>query len=131
MRKLLISFLVGATTLLPACSLYRIDVQQGNTLDTKVIAHLKEGMTRRQVQFLMGTPLIQDPFHKNRWDYVYTFKPGGGKLTRQHLTIFFEGDKVARIDKSALRGGTDDVGMGFDPDFPPVPREAASGGHAH
>jgi len=130
MRNLLIPTLFTAL-LLPACSIYRIDVQQGNTLDTKIIAQLKEGMTRKQVRFLMGTPLIQDPFHKNRWDYVYTFKPGGGKMSRQHLTIFFEGEKVARIDKHALHGGTDKVGMDFDPGFPPVPRKATPGGNTH
>ena len=130
MRKFLIPFLIGVLSL-PACSIYRIDVQQGNTLDTKVIAHLKPGMTRKQVRFLMGTPLIQDPFRSDRWDYVYTFKPGGGKLTRQHMTIFFEGDKVARIDKRHVHGGTDDVGMGFDPDFPPVDSAPLGGGHSH
>ncbi len=130
MRNLLIPFLIGAL-LLPACSVYRIDVQQGNTLDTKIIRHLKVGMNRKQVRFLMGTPLIQDPFHKDRWDYVYTFKPGGGEMTRQHLTVFFEGDKVVRIDKSQLHGGTDDVGMGFDPAFPKQVPETAPGGHGH
>ncbi len=130
MRNFLIPFLIG-TLSLPACTVYRIDVQQGNTLDTKVIAHLKPGMTRKQVRFLMGTPLIRDPFHKDRWDYVYTFKPGGGKMTRQHMTVFFEGDKVARIDKRHIHGGTNDVGMGFDPAFPPSEPAPADGDHSH
>ena len=59
--------------LLSACFLkpYKIDVQQGNFLDQEMVAKLKPGMTRSQVRFLLGTPLIADPFHPDRWDYVY------------------------------------------------------------
>ncbi len=100
MRNILIICLLGAV--LSGCSVYRIDIQQGNVLEDETIARLKPGMTRQQVKFLMGTPLIQDPFHPERWDYVHTFQPGSGKMTRQHLTLFFEADRLARIDKSGL-----------------------------
>jgi outer membrane protein assembly factor BamE len=107
MRKILILILV---TLLPAwlgaCSAYRVDIQQGNTLDKEQVDQLQVGMTKQQVKFLLGTPLIQDPFHANRWDYVYSFKPGGGKLSSQHLTLYFDNNSLSRIDSSAFSGYT-------------------------
>ena len=105
MRKVLITILilVGLTLSAPGCSAYKIDIRQGNTLDPEVIDSLRVGMSKQQVVFLMGTPLVQDPFHPNRWDYVYTFKPGGGKMTRQHVCLYFEGDRLSKIDKAGMQ----------------------------
>ena len=105
MRKVLITtlILVGLTLGTPGCSAYKIDIRQGNTLDPEVIDSLRVGMSKQQVVFLMGTPLVQDPFHPNRWDYVYTFKPGGGKMTRQHVCLYFEGDRLSKIDKAGMQ----------------------------
>ncbi len=103
MRKILITFpIFTALLLLSGCSAYKIDIQQGNTLDPEDINSLRVGMTRRQVVFLLGTPLIKDPFHPDRWDYVYSFQPGGKSMRTQHLTLFFENDKLIKIDDSAL-----------------------------
>jgi outer membrane protein assembly factor BamE len=104
MRKILITTLVFASMALGShgCSVYRIDIRQGNTLETETVDSLRLGMTKQQVVFLLGTPLIQDPFHPNRWDYAYSFQPGGGKMSRQHLSLFFEGDNLVKIDKSAF-----------------------------
>ncbi|RMG54085.1 MAG: outer membrane protein assembly factor BamE [Gammaproteobacteria bacterium] len=106
MQKLLISFGMISTLLLGlgGCSLdlftvYKIDVQQGNALREKGIAQVKKGMTRRQVQFLIGNPLLEDPFHANRWDYVYYYKPGYGEPQRARLTLFFDQGRVSRIEK--------------------------------
>ena len=110
MRKILITTLALASLMLGAhgCSAYRIDIRQGNTLDTKVVDSLRVGMTKQQVVFLLGTPLVQDPFHPNRWDYVYTFKPGGSKkMKREHLSLYFDGDKLGQIDRTHFTGSTD------------------------
>ena len=105
MRKILITTLVLVGLILgtPGCSSYKIDIRQGNTLDQEVIDSLRVGMSKQQVVFLMGTPLVQDPFHPDRWDYVYTFKPGGGKMTRQHVCLYFEGDRLSKIDKAGMQ----------------------------
>ena len=92
--------------LLSGCSLndlpfvYHIDVQQGNVLSQQKIAQLKQGMTEAQVRFLLGTPSVTDPFHPDRWDYVYTDEPGGKRRITKRLTLFFNDGKL----KSAAGG---------------------------
>ena len=109
MRKILITTLVLTGLVLGAfgCSAYRIDIRQGNTLEAEAVDSLRVGMTKQQVVFLFGTPLVQDPFHPNRWDYVFTFTPGGGDMTRQHLSLYFDGDELAQIDRRGFTGSTD------------------------
>ncbi len=107
MRQLLIYTLVIASALLGGCdsgifSVYRLDIQQGNALDMERVNQLEIGMDERQVRFLMGTPLLTDTFHDNRWDYLYWFKPGRGDLVRYRVTVFFDAGKVIRIDKEGL-----------------------------
>ncbi len=84
--------------LLSGCFLrpYRIDVQQGNYIDRAEIAKLKPQMTRAQVRFLLGTPLIADPFNPNRWDYLYYTRPSGRIKDVRRLTLYFEGDRLKR-----------------------------------
>lgn len=78
---------------------FRMSVQQGNMLDLDNLDQVREGMTRSQVQFLLGTPLIADPFHADRWDYTYFFREGRRRdITRYWVTIHFENDRVARIE---------------------------------
>jgi outer membrane protein assembly factor BamE len=103
MRKILIPVLLVCLTAMTACSFYRPNIQQGNILDLKQIKQLKLGMSKRQVIYVMGTPLLEDPFHENRWDYVHTVKNGAtGVTTMQRLTLYFKKDTLARIDKSGL-----------------------------
>lgn len=79
---------------------YRIDVQQGNYLEDDAVEQVEAGMTRSQVRFLLGTPMVADPFHAQRWDYVYYFKPGRGRGRElRHLTVYFDNDAVARIER--------------------------------
>ncbi len=107
MRKILILILFSLISAwLAGCSVYKVDIQQGNTLEAEKVAQLQPGMSKQQVTFLLGTPLIQDPFHANRWDYVYSFKPGNGSLKKQHLTLYFKGNTLSRIDRSAFTGYT-------------------------
>ena len=76
---------------------YRIDVRQGNYVDQDMVKRLKPGMTRDQVRFALGTPLITDIFHADRWDYVYRLQPGSGAVQQRRLIIFFEDNKLARV----------------------------------
>lgn len=75
---------------------YKVDVQQGNYIDHELIGKLKPGMTRSQVRFLLGTPLIADPFHPERWDYLFLDRTGGRLKEERRLTLWFEGDKLKR-----------------------------------
>jgi len=79
---------------------YRMDIQQGNLLDVEQVDQLEVGMTRSQVRFLLGTPMVIDSFNLDRWDYVYSLRRGHSrKVTRRHLIVWFERDKVARIEE--------------------------------
>jgi outer membrane protein assembly factor BamE len=79
---------------------YRINIPQGNFLENKQIDQVAVGMTRSQVRFLLGTPMLSDPFHPDRWDYLYYFKTGRTQKVEQHeLIVLFADDKVARIEK--------------------------------
>jgi len=96
-RWLLPLLLLGALSM-GGC-VYRMAVQQGNFLDARQVVQLKEGMTRAQVRFLLGTPMLPDGFQRDRWDYLYTLDLGPGEpKTRQRLTVWFSDDKVSRIE---------------------------------
>ena len=77
---------------------YRIDIQQGNIVDQEVLDQLEIGMERRKVRFILGTPLLVDPFNQDRWDYVYMLRPGSGPEVTQRVSVYFAGDRLARID---------------------------------
>jgi outer membrane protein assembly factor BamE len=81
------------------CSLkpYKIDIQQGNVVTQEMVSKLRQGMTRSQVKFVMGTPLVADPFHPERWDYFYKFDKGGQAREERRLTLLFEADKLSRV----------------------------------
>src|SRR5271154_3646078 len=79
---------------------YRINIQQGNFLDQKAVNEVKTGMTRSQVRYLLGTPMVADSFDKERWDYIYYLKKGRSRrVDSRRVTVFFDGDKVANLDK--------------------------------
>ena len=75
---------------------YRIDIQQGNFLSPEMVAQLKKGMTREQVRFVLGTPLVTDIFHADRWDYVFYRELGNGTKDQRRLSVFFEDNKLTR-----------------------------------
>lgn len=81
---------------------YQIPVRQGNLITPAMLEKVRIGMPGSQVHAILGTPLIQDPFHAGRWDYVYYLKQGDKVLDKQRLTLFFENDKLARIDDSNM-----------------------------
>lgn len=94
-------FVLFLSILLGACSVHRLDIQQGNIIKSEQVDKLQIGISKRQVRFIMGTPLIQDPFHADRWDYVFTDQPGTErKITEyQRVTVYFEQDKLSKIDE--------------------------------
>lgn len=82
---------------------YVPDVVQGNFISSEQYAKLKVGMTREQVRQILGTPLLADYFHVNRWDYVFEFKRSGQKIGKdRRVTIYFDGDKVIKFEGDAL-----------------------------
>ena len=77
---------------------YRINIQQGIVVTQEMADQLKPGMTRDQVKFIMGTPILADPFHAARWDYPFRFQPGRGRVEERRFTVYFENDKLARFE---------------------------------
>ena len=86
---------------------YKIDIQQGNVITQEMINQLRPGMTRNQVQYVMGTPLLNDAFDQDRWDYVYSNQPGGKNRTQQTLTIFFQNDVLSSVQGDFRPDSTD------------------------
>jgi outer membrane protein assembly factor BamE len=77
---------------------YRMDVQQGNVVTQEMVSRLKPGMTREQVRFILGTPLVADPFHADRWDYVYRLEKRGELVEERKLTVIFEEGRLKRVE---------------------------------
>lgn len=81
---------------------YKLKVVQGNELDAEAVASLHAGMTQDQVQLLLGTPLLRDPFHTNRWDYTFETSRNGVVKESRNLTCFFDNGKLVKIEGTAL-----------------------------
>ncbi|MEE4377153.1 MAG: outer membrane protein assembly factor BamE [Candidatus Competibacteraceae bacterium] len=105
MPKVLLILASAAALLLTACSsmpfIYRPDIRQGNYIDQAMLDQLSLGMSKNQVQLLLGTSLLADPFHQDRWDYVYRLKTGDGEIQQRHVSLFFEGDGLSQVKTSA------------------------------
>jgi outer membrane protein assembly factor BamE len=109
---------LAAALLLGACSLlpeflqpYRIDIQQGNFVSQEMVSQLKPGMSREQVRAVLGTPLLTDIFHAERWDYVYVLDRPGKPREQRHLSVIFEEGRLARLggDVVAMPGNVREV----------------------
>ena len=77
---------------------YRINVEQGNVVNEEMVEKLRPGLNKRQVRYIMGTPLIEDSFHADRWDYRYLLRNGTETLMETRLTLWFDGDELARAE---------------------------------
>jgi len=88
---------------------YRIDIQQGNFVSQGMVAQLKRGMTKEQVRFVLGTPLVTDIFHADRWDYVYLLDRPGEPLVQRRLAAYFEDDKLVRLDGDVVAAAQNPV----------------------
>ncbi len=81
---------------------HKIEIRQGNMVTPEMREKLKTGMSRLQVRSVLGTPLVNDPFHTSRWDYVYRLEQSGKLVEQQRLTLYFDDDRLARIDESSM-----------------------------
>ncbi|WP_421684674.1 outer membrane protein assembly factor BamE [Stutzerimonas urumqiensis] len=124
-------FLLASLTLvglfgLAGCSfpgVYKVDIQQGNVVTQDMIDQLRPGMTRRQVRFIMGSPLITDTFHANRWDYLYSIQPGGGQRLQERVSLQFnEDDQLIGLSGDFMPGvSRDEAILGEDRATSPTP----------
>lgn len=101
-KLLVISMLLASCSNTLSITPHKIEIRQGNLITWEMREKIKVGMPRTQVQAILGTPLISDPFHAGRWDYVYRLEQGGKLLEQQRLTLYFDGDHLARIDDSNM-----------------------------
>jgi len=116
MRKLLIYWACGASLVASGCStfneaadaitdaldrtsiMYKINIQQGNVVEQKMVNRLQPGMSKSQVRYIMGTPLLVDVFHQDRWDYYYSMKKGRQDRIKERITLFFQDDRLVQIE---------------------------------
>lgn len=91
--------IIVASVIVSAC-IYRVDIQQGNLLESDAVEQIEVGMTRSQVQFLLGTPMVSDAFHEDRWDYAYFLRRGRSRdVDRRWIVVYFEEDRVVRLER--------------------------------
>ncbi len=83
---------------IPGITPYKMDIQQGNFVSQEMVSQLKPGMSKDQVRLLLGTPLLTDIFHANRWDYVYWLEDAAGKREQRRLAVHFDDGKLTRVD---------------------------------
>ena len=100
-RKLVVMLTLAAAFAASSGCVYRMNIQQGNFLEARTVNQLQVGMTRSQVRYLLGTPMVPDAFDKERWDYLYYFKKGRlRKPEERHLIVFFKEDKVEKFERN-------------------------------
>ena len=110
-RKIILVSLLLASCGVPHLTPYKMDIRQGNYVSPEMREKLKLGMSKQQVRYLMGTPLVSDDFHGNRWDYPYSLAVDGKLVEKQSMTLYFEGDNLVRVDDASM------------PALPPAPLE--------
>ena len=116
MRRSRLLLVAASSVLIAACAYkpsfineYKIDIQQGNVLTQEMVAQLKPGQTRDQVRFLLGTPMVADIFHQQRWDYVYRYQSGRtGDVESRRFAVFFDAD--GRLERVSGDAAVADVG---------------------
>ena len=106
---------------LPTLTPYKMDIQQGNVVTQEMMEKLKPGMTPSQVRFILGTPLVVDAFHKDRWDYVYRYTKGGTVQEHRRIVVVFQDQKLARIEGDVIpaqQAGATEGGVKIDKPAP-------------
>src|SRR5688572_5313148 len=98
----------GFVPRIPGITPYRMEIQQGNFVSQEMVSQLKPGMTKEQVRFILGTPMVTDIFHSDRWDYVYWREGSNGTREQRKLTVLFQDGLLARLggDVAAAGGQT-------------------------
>lgn len=104
---LVLALLCGCSYLprIPGVTPYRIDIQQGNFISQDMVGQLRPGMSKDQVKLVLGTPLLTDIFHAERWDYVYWRERPGSAREQRKLTVYFEDGKLTRLDGDGVAAG--------------------------
>ena len=90
---------------IPGVTPYKMEVQQGNFVSQDMVSQLKAGMSKEQVRSTLGTPLLIDIFHGERWDYVYSRELPNGAREQRKLVVFFEDGKLVRVDGDVVSAG--------------------------
>jgi len=130
-KHLLTSLTLTAVIALAGCfpGVYKIDIQQGNVVTQDMIDELRPGMSKAQVRYIMGNPLITDTFHAKRWDYLYSLQTGGGKKSQKRMSLYFNEDDqlIAASGDFRLKPGTtrDEAIFGADATARPTPAPIA------
>ena len=113
MRSLLLPLFIACSILIIGCGSsvpvikpFKLDIQQGNVVTSKMLLQLRPGMTRSQVKFIMGTPLVVDSFHPNRWDYFYQMRQAGKVIEQRRVILDFENELLARVRGDVVPQGT-------------------------
>ena len=101
----LLALLAAGCGYVPLLTPYKFDVQQGNVVTQEMVARLKPGMTRSQVRFTLGTPLVVDPFRADRWDYVYLHSKQGVVTEQRRIVVVFKDDKFERVEGDGVESG--------------------------
>lgn len=120
-------FLALALTCITACTavgfpgVYRIDVEQGNIVTQEMVDQLQPGMSKRQVRFILGTPLVEDSFNRNRWDYPYSKRNGLDVLAEADLIVIFEGDSLAEVQGDYVPQAFGHIPESAAPESAPLP----------
>lgn len=105
MKRTVFLLAVAAPLTMTACEtifnhmpgVYKIDIEQGNMIDQSMVNQLRPNMTKRQVLYIMGSPMLADTFHEQRWDYLYSNQPGGEDRLQKRLSLYFNGDNLAGV----------------------------------
>jgi outer membrane protein assembly factor BamE len=118
---ILIAILFAA---LPGC-IYTPDILQGNIVSQEMVDQIRPGMNKRQIAFIMGTPLLQDPFHDNRWDYIYSNQPGGEDRLQKRISLFFKNEQLSAVQGDFKPGTLPNVEPNKDVtvDIPKIERD--------
>ena len=103
--RIVASLLAAVLALSTSACVYKLDVQQGNLITQDVVAKLKKGMTKTEVRQVLGTPLLMDPFHGNRWDYYFSTHKGGRQVERSRFSVNFENDKLVSLTGDVTAAG--------------------------
>ncbi|QFY43432.1 outer membrane protein assembly factor BamE [Candidatus Methylospira mobilis] len=105
--------------------IYTPDIHQGNIVSQEMVDQIRPGMNKRQIAFIMGTPLLQDPFHDNRWDYIYSNQPGGEDRMQKRISLFFKNDALSGVQGDFKPGTLPSVETNKDVtvDIPKIERD--------
>ena len=108
---LALPLLTAACGLAPSLTPYRMEIQQGNYVTQEMVAQLKPGLTRDQVRFVLGTPLVSDIFHEERWDYVFVRQRANSReIEYRRIAVFFENGKMKRVEGDVVAAASPEKG---------------------